>query len=379
MPEVLLDLAEAQMQLGLVAEAERTFALAVEGAVAGGDEKSVVRARLGLGRIGFLSRGEMRIEDFAEEVARALPAFEAAGDDATVARLLSQLAEAYWWRCQIVPMQDALERALALSRRAGDERLEAYVAVQFGFAAIIGPLPVGEGRRSIARTVEHMTEDTSAKGMLLLISALLAAMAGDFADARALAARGTEILDSLGRSVGLAAVSTWTSAIDLLAGDVEAAEQALRDALTQLEQAGQLANLVSVAAQLAETLVAGGRYEEAARFAAMSERSAASDDIHAQIAWRIARAKVSAGLGAGDRAVAVAREAVDLATTTDSPFFAAEALEALAAALTVAGHEAEANVAAAEALELYQAKGNVVAAERVRAPRAAGRTASTPG
>ena len=367
------------MQLGLVAEAERTFALAVEGAVAAGDEKSAVRARLGLGRIGFLSRGEMRIEDFAAEVARALPAFEAAGDDATVARLLSQLAEAYWWRCQIVPMQDALERALALSRRAGDERLEAYVAVQFGFAAIIGPLPVGEGRSSIARTVEHMTEDTSAKGMLLLISALLAAMAGDFADARALAARGTEILDSLGRSVGLAAVSTWTSAIDLLAGDVEAAEQALRDALTQLERAGQLANLVSVAAQLAETLVAGGRYEEAARFAAMSERSAASDDIHAQIAWRVARAKVSAGLGAGDRAVAVAREAVDLATTTDSPFFAAEALEALAAALTVAGREAEANVAAAEALELYQAKGNVVAAERVRASRAAGRTASTPG
>ena len=128
-------------------------------------------------------------------------------------------------------MQDALERALALARRAGDERLEAYVAVQFGFAAIIGPLPVDEGRRSIARTVEHMTEDTSAKGMLLLMAALLAAMAGDFDEARALAARGTEILDSLGRSVGLAAISTWTSAIDLLAGDVEAAEQALRDAL----------------------------------------------------------------------------------------------------------------------------------------------------
>ena len=134
-----------------------------------------------------------------------------------------------------------------------------------------------------------------------------------------------------------------------------------------------------MAAQLAETLVVGGRYEEAARFAAMSERSAASDDIHAQIAWRVARAKVSAGLGAGDRAVAVAREAVDLATTTDSPFFAAEALEALAGALTVAGREAEAGVAAAEALELYQAKGNVVAAERVTAARSAGRTASTPG
>ena len=378
-PELLLDLAEAQMQMGLVSEAEGTFGVAVADAEAAGDERSAVRARLGIGRIRFLSRGEMRIEDLAAEVARALPTFEAAGDDATVARLLSQLAEAYWWRCQIVPMQDALERALAHARRAGDERLEAYVAVQFGFAAIVGPLPVDEGRRSIARTVEHMTSDTSAKGMLLLISALLAAMAAEFAEARTLAARGTEILDSLGRSVGLAAISTWTSAIDLLDGDAEAAERALRAALAQLEQAGQLANLASVAAQLAETLVVEGRYEEAARFAAESERAAASDDIHAQIAWRVARAKVSSGLGAADRAEAVAREAVELATTTDSPFFAAEALEALAAALAAGGHEAEAHVTAGDALELYRAKGNVAAAARIKAARRAGRTASTPG
>ena len=378
-PELLLDFAEAQMQLGLAGEAEWTFERAVEAAVAGGDERSALRARLGLGRIGFLSRGELRVEELAAEVARGLPAFEAAGDDATVARLLTQLAEAYWWRCQIVPMQDALERALAHARRAGDERLEASVAVQFGFAAIVGPLPVDEGRRSIGRTVEHMTEDTSAKGMLLLIAGFLAAMAGDFDEARDQAARGTEILDSLGRSVGLAAISTWTSAIDLLAGDGGAAERALRDALVQLEQAGQLANLASVAAQLAETLVVDGRYEEAARFAATSERAAASDDIHAQISWRVARAKASAGLGAADRAETVAREAVDLATATDSPFFAAEALESLAAALTASGREAAADAATARALELYEAKGNVVAAERLRAIRGAGRTASTPG
>ena len=378
-PELLLDLAEAQMQLGLAGEAEWTFERAVEDAVAAGDERSAIRARLGLGRIGFLSRGELRIDELAAEVARALPAFEAAGDDATVARLLTQLAEAYWWRCQIVPMQDALEQALAHARRAGDARLEASVAVQFGFAAIVGPLPVEQGRRSIDRTVEHMTEDTSAKGMLLLIAAFLAAMAGDFAAARDQAARGTEILDSLGRSVGLAAISTWTSAVDLLAGDNAAAEQALRAAIVQLEQAGQLANLVSVSAQLAETLVADGRYDEAAGFAAASERGAAADDIHAQISWRVAGAKASAGLGDADHAESVAREAVELATTTDSPLFAAEALEALAAALTAAGREGEANLAAGDALELYEAKGNVVAAERVRAARGAGRTASTPG
>jgi len=50
-------------------------------------------------------------------------------------------------------MQDALERALAHARRADDERLEAYVAVQFGFAAIVGPLPVDQDvARSPARS-----------------------------------------------------------------------------------------------------------------------------------------------------------------------------------------------------------------------------------
>ena len=66
------------------------------------------------------------------------------------------------------------------ARRAGDERLAADVAVYFGFAAVIGPLPVAEGRRFITRTVEEMLEDTSSKGTLLLTAAVLAAMAADF-------------------------------------------------------------------------------------------------------------------------------------------------------------------------------------------------------
>jgi class 3 adenylate cyclase/tetratricopeptide (TPR) repeat protein len=377
-PDLLLDLAEAQVQQGQVREAEESYRAAIEAAVAADNVRCALRGRLGLGQIALLSRGDVRVEDLADEVARALPEFEAAGDDATVARLMAQLAVAYWWRCQTVAMQDALERALVHARRAGDERLAADVAVYFGFAAVIGPLPVAEGRRFITRTVEDMLEDTSSKGMLLLTAAVLAAMAADFDEARRLAARGTEILDALGRSVGLAAISTWTSMIDLLAGDAQTAEETLRGALEQLEAAGQRANLASVAAQLAETLVAAGRYDDAARYAAMSERAAAPDDLHAQIAWRVARAKASAGLGAARRAEAVAQEAIDLAAKTDSTFLMADALEAFASAAEADGRSAEAATAAAEALQLYEAKGNVAAAARVSG-RWAGRTASTRG
>ena len=377
--ELLLDRADAQAQLGEVRAAEETFGAALEAAVAAGDPRSEICAQLELGMIGLLTRGDVRVDELAAEVERALPAFERAGDDATLARILTRLAEAYWWRCQIVAMQDVLERALVHARRAGDERQIAAVAVRLGFAAIIGPTPVEEGRRLVADALEHTADGTSAKGMLLLTSALLAALQGDFDDARDRAARGTEILDSLGRSVGLAAITTWTAAIDLLAGDAVSAERDLRGALEQLDRVGQRANAASVAAQLAETLASMGRHEEALSLTVASEAAAPLDDVHAQIAWRVARAKVSAALGDGAAAEETAREAVRLAYETDSPYYTADALEALAVALDAAGRPAEADAAAGDALQLFEAKGNRFAAARLRSARAAGRTASTPG
>ncbi len=374
--ELLVDLADAYGQLGSVVEAERRFGEALRAATAAGDERSEVLARLELAMIGFLARAEGGADELAAEVERALPGFEAAGDDATVARLLRRLAEAYWWRCQIGPMQGALERALVHAQRAGDERQAADVAVRLGFASIVGPLPVTLGRRLVAAALDRTEDETSPKGMLLLTGALLAALEGDVAAARELAVRGTQILDSLGRSVGLAAVTTWTATIDLLAGDFESAERDLRTALAQLDAAGHRANAASVAAQLAETLFAAGRYEEAEALTVESEAASAHDDIHGQIAWRVARAKAAAALGRAD-AERFAADAVALAYETDSPFYTADALEALSIALEAAGRGREAVVAARDALLLHEAKGNLVAANRIRARAAAARTAST--
>jgi tetratricopeptide (TPR) repeat protein len=375
---LLLDHADAHAQLGAIVEAELKFRAALDEALVAGDRRTEICARLELGLIGLLSRAEGRTDELAAEVERSLPAFEDAGDDATVARLLLRLAEAYWWRCQIGPMQDVLERALVHARRTGDERQAADVSVRLGFAAIIGPLPVEDGRRFVTDAIEETADETSPKGMLLLTGALLAALEGDFASARALCARGTEILDALGRSVGLAAVTTWTAAVDSLAGNLEKAERDLRAALAQLHTAGQLANAASVAAQLAETVAAAGRHQEAEALTVVSESAAAPDDVHAQIAWRVARAKAGAMLGR-PHAERVAREAVELAYTTDSPFYTAEALEALAVSLRAAGQDAEAAVAARDALELVEAKGSLVLAARIRSGEAAARTASLPG
>jgi tetratricopeptide (TPR) repeat protein len=377
-PALLVDLGEARFGLGDFAGAEQAYAEAQAAAAASGDARSEVAARLSSAVIGLHVRAEGGVDELVDEVGRALPTFEQAGDDATVARLLTRLATAYWWRCQIGPMEDALERALGHAVRAGDERQRAEIGVRLGISAVIGPLPVADARRRLCTLVETAAEESSAKGLLLVSASLLAAMAGDFDVARRRCREGMDMLEALGRGVGAAAMTTWTSAVELLAGDAEAAERELRPALARLEEAGELANLASLAAQLAEALQAQGRAEEALEASATSERAASADDVHAQIAWRVARAQALASLGRSAQATALADEAVALATTTDSPMLAADALRARALALAAGDARVESEAAARRAVALYESKGNVVAAERARAlTGAAARTPST--
>ena len=379
-PALLVDFGEALFAAGDFEEAERVNAAARDAAAAAGDERSEVAARLSSAMIGLLVRAEAGADEIAADVHRTLPAFEQAGDDASVARLLTRLAAAYWWRCQVRPMEEALERALEHARRAGDDRQREEIAVRLGIAAVVGPLPVGRARPRLDELFAETAAESAGRGLLLVSSGLLAAMAGDFDDARRRCAEARDVFDALDRPHAGDAITTWSSAVELLAGDAAAAERELRPALARLEELGALGNLVSVAAQLAETLEAQGRHAEALDAARASEDAASADDVHAQIAWRAARAKVLASLGRADEGERVAREAVGLAGATDSPLLAGDALLALAAALSARGEAAEARTAAERALALYEEKGNLVAARAARAltgERAAVRTTSS--
>jgi ATP/maltotriose-dependent transcriptional regulator MalT len=319
-------------------------------------------ARLASTMIGLLVRAEGTVDEIAAEIKGALPTFEAAGDDSTVARLLTRLADGYWWRCQVGPMEEALERALAHARRAGDPRREADVSIRLGFATLIGPLALDLGRPRLDELIAGAAPDSAVRGLLLVSSSLMAAMAGEFDEARSRCRDGKEMLDGLGRGVGAAAITTWSSAIELLAGDAGAAERELRPALGQLQEIGERANLASTTAQLAEALLAQGRSEEALAATVTSEEACSPDDVHAQISWRVARAKALARLGRGREAEETGSAAVELAGTTDSPVVAAEALFALAQAHAALGEAEEGRAAATRAQELYEVKGNVVAA-----------------
>jgi tetratricopeptide (TPR) repeat protein len=222
---------------------------------------------------------------------------------------------------------------------------------------------------------------SSARAYLLVSASVLAAMDGQFEEARASYQEALALLEALGREVGAAAITTWTSGVELLADDPEEAESQLRAALERLEAAGELANLASVWAQLAEALVRQERHDEALVASEASERAASEDDLHAQIAWRVARAKAFVGLQRADDALVVADQALELAGRTDSPVFKAEALGARAAALAATGAAEDSQADAREALGLHQAKGNRVAAAGIQAiiDRGAAARASSTG
>jgi hypothetical protein len=174
-------------------------------------------------------------------------------------------------------------------------------------------------------------------------------------------------LEELGQTRLLAAMVTYGATTELVSGRAAAAAERLAAGVSQLEQIGDRGNVAPAAALLAEALAAQGRDDEALEATVLSERAAAPDDVHAEIAWRTTRATLLARRGEAGQAEELAREAVAIAATTDCPLFQAAGFEALEAARRASGEAVEADRARALAIEAYRAKGAVVLAERAAA------------
>src|SRR5207237_10185510 len=145
------------------------------------------------------------------------------------------------------------------------------------------------------------------------------------------------IYEGLGRPFSLATWSQWPGMVELLAGDLEAAERIFRSGYETLVSLGEKLNLSSIAVSLAETLYLQGRVEEAEALTVVSEEATSPEDVWAQVAWRSARAKILARRGDIDGAERLAREAVELIAETDGLSLRADALISLAQVLAAAG------------------------------------------
>jgi tetratricopeptide (TPR) repeat protein len=155
--------------------------------------------------------------------------------------------------------------------------------------------------------------------------------------------------------------------IELIAGDLAAAERHTRDGYETLRTMGEGGYLSTVTGMLAETVYAQGRLGEAEQLAEEARALAGADDIDIQVRWRATQAKLHARRGEFDAARRLVEEAEALISPTSWAVRQAEVLTDKAKVSQLAGAPAEAAASLHKALRIYEDKRAVALAERTRA------------
>jgi class 3 adenylate cyclase/tetratricopeptide (TPR) repeat protein len=359
--ELLPELGDALMKSGDFRRADDVLSEALAAAAAAGDQRLELRTVIEREFFRYLTDPEGSTEDMLRVAEAAIPLLEKLGDELG-------LAKAWWLLSEIDVVAGrwgkrakALERALQHARRAGDSWEQASITALLAQTLYYGPTPVPE---AITRCETYLSEakgDRSLEGAITSTLGGLKAMQGEFDAARDLCARAHAIDEDLGLRHRRAARSLVPGAVEMLAGEPAAAELELRSAYETLEAMGEKGVRSIVAAFLGEALYALGEYDEARRFAEISEHTAASNDVVAQILWRGTRAKLVARKGELELAEQIAREAVELAKQTDFLDLRGNACLSLAEVFRLAGSDEE-RQALGQALQAFEQKGNVVAA-----------------
>ena len=257
-PRIVVHLGEALIDAGRNAEALRVLD-ELDGAD-GVDEVSRALADVCEGEI------ELQLQPTTEHVARlhgqahaAIELFARHDDDRALLRAcwVSYLTSVTIGRS--VAALDAIDRLGALADRVSHPltgRLPGMRAMNLAW----GPTPVPEALAVTESILRAVRDDPGAEPFVLAGHAYLLAQAGEIAAARLALDRMREIADRQGQRIVLWA--SWGQNVgrtELLAGDPERAERALRPSYEALREAGNRAFSSTLAGQLAHALVDLGR------------------------------------------------------------------------------------------------------------------------
>jgi class 3 adenylate cyclase/tetratricopeptide (TPR) repeat protein len=362
--DVRLDLALALLYAGEFAAADELTADTEFRAGAAGEQVGELRARLLRARIASHvasaeTGGAGPSADLLAVAEDALPVFEQSGNELALAEAWMATAYAHLIVCRWAPMLAAVDRAFEHARRAGTTRWDGELPAWKGTGMFYGPTPVDDALR-------WYEERETNHPIVLTQRGMLEAMRGNFDRGRALAGSANEVAEEFGQKLWLAVGGMALWEIETLAGDIPTAEHAIRRSCEILEEFGEVGYRYNAVGQLAASLCALGRLDEAEELTRDAEAHASKDDVLSQMLWRQARALIAARRGDGADAERLAREAVGLADQTDMLNGQASALVHLAEVCILGGQPGEASEPLRQALALYEQKGNVVAAARVR-------------
>jgi class 3 adenylate cyclase/predicted ATPase len=350
--ELLRELSAALWVSGDVESAERALLESIEAAQAAGDLRHEWYGRLENAARGVSASrtGTTALVDTARE---AIDVFAELGDDLGLARAWRRLALVAL-DSRYVDAATAAERALTHAAASGDEQERARAADLLCTALLFGPAPVSDAVRRCEEVLESARGNIVLEAHVSTSLAGLVAMQADFERARELYGRAGEIYETLGLRLPRIGWAEVVASVEVLAGETEAAVNALLNDFEVLEQDGYEALRAYHAAVLAFLLAGESETATAQKFLRMCGATAS---LNAETSARVyaAEALLAAETSEGEQ---LAHEAVAIAETTDD----ANLQAAMYATLARITSDSD---ALAEARRRYEAKGNVVAAGAV--------------
>ena len=351
--EVLLDSGRNPDALRVLDELEGAHAV---------DDLSRTHAELCRGEIALQRASTGALANRLHEQAQtAIELFAAHDDDQALLRAcwVSYLTSMTTGRSAAA--QEAIDRLGELADRLSRPiagRLPGMLAMNLAW----GATPVPEALDVTTRILHAVRDDPAAEPFVLAGHAYLLAQAGDISAARRALDRMRSIAERQGQWMVLWA--SWGQNVgrtELLAGDPERAERALRPSYEALREAGYHAFSCTIGGQLAHALVEAGRADEAATYAAAARDEAGEADILSQILWRSALARALVAQGVTDGPSELVDDAVRSAESTEWPNVVADSLldrvrvrQGLRGAGDATGEERDIE----QATVIYLAKGN---------------------
>ena len=367
--QLLPEIAAALTQTGAWGEAQSVLEEAIERARTIGDTKSETLAVVRLTWLGLHTQGFAMNTDAMPTAERAASTFEELGDDGGLAEALSLVAAVEFWSGRAERAIQAADRAVSHARRSNDARRE-YEALRWRSSAeCYGPKPADQAAIGFAALLGGpAAQHGGLRTALTVFRAEMEAMGGEAQIARDLVEKAKVWARDFGLHMYYASGVLRISAyIAMLAGEIERAEQDLREGVEMLRQMGDAGHLSSLGPDLADVLNRQGHSVEALSLTEEAERLALDGDMDAEIGWRRARSKILARQGNLVEGLRLGTEAMDLARRTDYIDLRGMTCLDFAEVLRRAGRDGESIHVLQEAIEMFDLKGNVVMAARVRA------------
>ncbi len=371
-PRFLLRAGEALGDIGELASAQEALDQALAGAARLRDD-AIAEARAaelaGL-QLRYTTGATSADDGIVERAGELITGLEAAGDHSGLARAWLLLTFAHWTANQYGRAAEAADRMIRHAMQAGEDLTARRYAGSLAMSALFGPTPVGEAIAICEHVLAQVADDRKATAITEVTLAHLEAMRANFAEARLRYQRSRALLEEFGWRLTAALTSLDSAVVEMLAGDLDAAEAELRRDYQTLDQMGERNYISTTAGVLAEVLYRQGRFAAASDFAGTCRELASFDDVSSQFLWRCVDAKLHARNGEHDRSDALIREAVELIGASDFLDLQGNGFMDLAEVCRLRGDTPRALDALTRARERFEAKGNIVSA------RAAARAAA---